>query len=158
MTLRAAGYRRAGEYEGIPFDLVLLDHQERRLRRRLLTLVHGDEVLVDLPETTSFESGDVLVLDDGRLVDIQAVEEKLYEIRARDMAHMAELAWHLGNRHLPTQISGEEDFAGPRILIARDEIIRTMLIGLGAEVREISEPFSPVQGAYHNHGHVLLNR
>jgi urease accessory protein len=92
------------------------------------------------------------------MVDIQAAEEKLYEIRARDTRHFAELAWHLGNRHLPAQISGTEDFAGPRILIARDEIIRTMLIGLGAEVREVSEPFSPVHGAYHNHNHALLNR
>jgi urease accessory protein len=158
MTLRATAFRRAGQYEGIPFDLVVLDHQERRLRRKLLTLVHGDEVLVDLPETTTFEGGDVLVLDDGRMVDIQAAEEKLYEIRARDMMHLAELAWHLGNRHLPAQILTEADVVGPRILIARDEIIRTMLIGLGAEVREVSEPFYPLQGAYHSHGHALLNR
>ena len=158
MTLRATSFRRAGQYDGIPFDLVVLDHQERRLRRKLLTLVHGDEVLVDLPETTTFESGDALVLDDGRLVDIQAAEEKLYEIRARDLMHLAEIAWHLGNRHLPAQILPEAEIVGPRILILRDEVIRTMLIGLGAEVREISEPFHPVHGAYHSHSHALLNR
>lgn len=158
MAPRAAAIRRAGTYTGIPFDLAVLRHDERRLRRRVIRLVHGDEVLVDLPETTTLGSGDALVLDDGRLAEIQAVDEPLYEIRARDMQHFAELAWHLGNRHLPAEIQGEANFSGPRILIARDPVIRTMLIGLGAEVNEVTEPFHPVHGAYHAHGHALLNR
>ena len=28
-----------------------------------------------------------------------------------------------------------------------------MLVGLGATVTEISEPFSPLEGAYHSHAH-----
>ena len=36
-----------------------------------------------------------------------------------------------------------------------------MLLGLGATLTEISEPFFPEHGAYHGHGdhtHALLNR
>ncbi len=137
----------------IPFDVAVLTHDERRLRRKLVRLVHGEEVMVDLPATTSFESGDCLLLEDGRLAQIIAGEEPLYEIRGRDSLHLMQLAWHLGNRHLPVQIAEEWEGIGARILILRDPVMRDMLLKLGAEVREISEPFSPLHGAYHGHGH-----
>jgi urease accessory protein len=64
----------------------------------------------------------------------------------------------LGNRHLPTELEWDNR-SGPRILIARDPIIREMLAGLGATVVDVLEPFSPLHGAYHHaHGHALLNR
>lgn len=135
----------------IPFDLVVLPQDERHLRRRVLTLQHGDKLFVDLAEPVMLEDRDVLVLDDGRHVEVIAAEEELLEIRARDAIHFAELAWHIGNRHLAAQIE-----AG-RILILRDHVIKAMLEGLGATVAEISEHFSPLRGAYsggpHGHGH-----
>nr|WP_295461601.1 urease accessory protein UreE [Mesorhizobium sp.] len=133
----------------IPFDLAVLDHEERHLRRRVVQLVHGDKILVDLPEPVHLDDHDVLVLDDGRHAEIIAAEEEVYDIRANGPVHLAELAWHIGNRHLSAQI--EEH----RILILRDHVIKAMLEGLGASVSEVSEPFHPVRGAYsgHSHGH-----
>ena len=154
--LRATSFLRARHVTRTPFDLVTLSHDQRRLRRKLLTLVHGDEVMVDLPEPTTFESGDVLVLEDGRLAEIIAAEEWLYEIRGRDPEHLMEIAWHLGNRHLPAEIEWKTGPGGPRILIARDHVMRDMLVGLGATVTETAEPFSPLRGAYHSHDHALL--
>ncbi len=133
----------------IPFDLAVLDHEERHLRRRVIELVHGDKILVDLPDAVQLDNHDVLVLDDGRHAEIIASEEEVYDIRATNPVHLAELAWHIGNRHLAAQI--EEH----RILILRDHVIKAMLEGLGAKVTEESEPFHPVRGAYagHSHGH-----
>lgn len=133
----------------IPFDLAVLDHEERHLRRRVIELVHGDKILVDLPDAVQLDNHDVLVLDDGRHAEIIAAEEEVYDIRAKGPVHLTELAWHIGNRHLAAQI--EED----RILILRDHVIKAMLEGLGASVTEESEPFHPVRGAYagHSHGH-----
>lgn len=133
----------------IPFDLAVLDHEERHLRRRVVQLVHGDKILVDLPEPVHLDDHDVLVLDDGRHAEIIAAEEEVYDIRAKGPVHLAQLAWHIGNRHLAAQI--EEH----RILILRDHVIKAMLEGLGATVSEVSEPFHPVRGAYsgHSHGH-----
>jgi len=157
--LRASSFLRLGAYDGEPFDSVTLAHDERRLRRRLLTLSGGDEVMVDLPETTSLESGDVLVLDDGRLARIEASGEDLYEVRGGDDLHVMQLAWHLGNRHLSVEIAPGADGAGHVILIRRDHVIRDMLLGLGARVVETNGPFSPLHGAYHHdHGHALLVR
>lgn len=149
--LKAGRHLRHGSWTGVPFDLVVLDHQERHLRRRRLKLVHEDVVMVDLPETAQLEHGDVLELDDGRLVEVIAAEEALMEVTGHSAQELAELAWHIGNRHLPAQIE-----AG-RILILRDHVIRGMLIGLGAHVRDVHEPFHPVRGAYsgsrHGHAH-----
>ena len=132
----------------VPFDLAILLHDERHLRRRVIELVHGDKILVDLPEPVALESGDVLVLEDGRHAEIIAGEEAVYDIRPRDTVHMAELAWHIGNRHLAASIEPD------RILILRDHVIKAMLEGLGAKVTEASEPFEPLRGAYSGgHGH-----
>jgi urease accessory protein len=131
----------------MPFDIVVLAHDERHLRRKLLTLQHGDQLLVDLPEPVMLAHGDRLVLDDGRHAEVVAAEEALLEVRAGDNEALMTIAWHIGNRHLPAQIE-----AG-RILVARDHVIEAMLLGLGASVREVSEPFQPVRGAYHGHGH-----
>jgi urease accessory protein len=155
--LRVASILPADQKEGIPFDLVLLAHDERRVRRKMLRLVHGDEILIDFPQVVTLDDRQVLKLEDGRLVEVIAAEELLYEIRARDAGHLLRLAWHIGNRHTPAQLEPG------RILIQRDHVLKTMLEGLGATVTNISEPFFAEHGAYHSHshgdgGHALLNR
>lgn len=129
------------------FDIVTLAHDERHLRRKVIELVHGDKVFVDLPEPVVLGARDRLLLEDGRNVEVLATDEELYEIVARDTVHLTELAWHIGNRHLPAEIAAD------RILIQRDHVIRAMLEGLGASVRDVNEPFHPVHGAYAGHGH-----
>jgi urease accessory protein len=154
-TLRAVSHLPAGHGRGVAFDLVTLEHDRRRIRRRLLNLLGGDEVLVDFPEPVTLGDRSALLLEDGRLVEVVAAEEALYEITGDSPEHLVRLAWHLGNRHLPAQL------AEGRILIQRDHVIRDMLRGLGASVRDVVEPFFPEHGAYHGHAahdHALLNR
>jgi urease accessory protein len=146
-VLRATAIKRRGEYSQAPFDLVVLDHHERHLRRRRIKLVHEDSVMVDLPATVLLEHGDALALEDDRLVEVIAAEEELYEVTGHSGRELAELAWHIGNRHLAAQIEER------RILILRDPVIGEMLIGLGAHVHEVCEPFHPGRGAYSGHGH-----
>ncbi|MGO6904556.1 urease accessory protein UreE, partial [Rhizobium ruizarguesonis] len=136
----------AGTPSSHPIAQVKLPHDLRHLRRKLLHLENGEMVMLDLKDPVLFANGDLLVRDDGELIEILAADEKLFEVRGRDRTHLVELAWHLGNRHLAAQI--EED----RIVILRDHVIRTMLQGLGAVVLEINEPFQPARGAYHSQG------
>ena len=145
-ALRATRFVRAQFLLETPWEIVVMDSDERHLRRKLIILQHGDEVMVDLEQTVKFEDRDCLILDDGRLVQIIASDEELMEVRARDAAHLTLLAWHIGNRHLPAQIEAN------RILIRRDHVIRTMLEKLGAETSDVREAFSPEHGAY-AHGH-----
>lgn len=152
---RAASISRAENAHSAPkpFDSAVLAHDERHLRRKTIELAGGTRVLVDFPQAVVLGDHDLLVLEDGRTVEILAASEELLDIRGRDTVHLIELAWHIGNRHLPAAIE-----AG-RILILRDHVIRAMLEGLGATVTDTTERFQPARGAYsgeghgHSHGH-----
>ena len=69
-----------------------------------MTGTRGLEFLLDLENAVALRGGDALVLEDGRLVEVVAAPEPLLEIRGSDPHHLVRVAWHLGNRHLPTQI------------------------------------------------------
>lgn len=147
MPYRSTKIQKPGAVATASIDRVVLDHDGRHLRRKLLHTVSDDVVMLDLREPVVLEHGDLLVLEgDAGLVEIVAADEPLLEIRARGPLHLTELAWHLGNRHLAAQ------FEGDRILIERDHVIKAMLEGLGAAVNEVTEPFHPLHGAYHAHG------
>jgi urease accessory protein len=133
--------------QGRPFGRLTLTHDQRRLRRKVFALAGGEEVLVDFPDAVTLEHFGGLLLEDGRVVEIVAAPEPLYEVSGRGAEHLMQLAWHIGNRHLSAQIEKK------RILVPRDHVARAMLIGLGAEVREVVEPFSPERGAYREHAH-----
>ena len=125
-----------------PFAQLTLPSDQRRLRRKVLT-VKGEEIMVDFAEPVTLEHFGGLLLEDGRVIEIVAAPEPLLEITPRGAEHLAQLAWHIGNRHMAVQIEKK------RILVARDHVAKTMLAGLGAEVREVTELFLPMQGAYH---------
>ncbi len=147
---RAAVVARAGTWPaGECVDSITLAYDDRYRRRLRLLGDGGTDFLLDLPEPAVLRDGDGLRLDEGGYVLVRAADEPLVEIRARDPLLFARLAWHLGNRHLPTEIDGE------RMLIRDDHVIVDMLRGLGAEVRHVSAPFNPEGGAYgqHNHDH-----
>jgi urease accessory protein len=123
-------------------DTVVLDFDDRHRRRMAMTGTRGLAFLLDLEAAVALRGGDALVLEDGRLVEVVAAPEPLLEIRGSDPFHLVRLAWHLGNRHLPTQIMGKA------LRIRRDHVIEEMVKGLGARVTEIEAPFDPEGGAY----------
>ena len=147
MAMRATSFRRAEPLGDEPFGIVVLDAEQRHIRRKRITLANGEDVLVDFEKPVHLEQGDRLVLEDGRTAEVIAAPEELMEVTARDQRHLVELAWHIGNRHLAAEI-GER-----RILIRRDKVIRAMLEQLGATVYDVTEAFAPAHGAYHAHEH-----
>src|ERR1700687_4606166 len=125
-----------------PADTVVRDVDDLHRRRMAMTGTRGLEFLLDLENAVALRGGDALVLDDGRLVDVIAPAEPLTEIRCNDPQHLVRVAWHLGNRHLPTQIMAKG------LRIRRDHVIEARVKGLGARVIEIEAPFDPEGGAY----------
>jgi urease accessory protein len=130
-----------------PADTVVLDFDDRHRRRMAMTGTRGLEFLLDLEAAVALRGGDALVLEDGRLIEVVAAPEPLIEIRGSDPHHLIRFAWHLGNRHLPTQIMPKG------LRIRRDHVIEAMVKGLGARVIEIEAPFDPEGGAYAGGGH-----
>ena len=147
--IRAREVRPQHRFTEAPADAVVLGFDDRHRRRMAMTGSRGLEFLLDLASAVLLRGGDALVLDDGRLVEVVAAPEKLLEIRGQDRAHLVRIAWHLGNRHLPTQIMER------CLRIRRDHVIEAMVRNLGARVIEIEAPFDPEAGAYSEgaHGH-----
>src|SRR6201988_2321267 len=148
--IRATQVRGQYRWTEAPADTVVLDFDDRHRRRMAMTGTRGLEFLLDLENAVALRGGDALVLEDGRLIEVVAAPEPLVEIRGADPAHLVRIAWHLGNRHLPTQIVGKG------LRIRRDRVIEAMVKGLGARVIQIEAPFDPEGGAYaaaHDHGH-----
>ena len=138
---------------GPVIDTVILTPEQRRAPRGSVTGVKGTRLEFDLAEPTALRMGDLLLLEDGDLVEVVAEPEPLIEARAKDLTALARLAWHLGDRHVPVQL-----FAN-RLRVRRDPTIEALLARLGAKTVAIEAPFDPEGGAYvasthgHHHGH-----
>ena len=135
-----------------PVDSVMLGADQRRIQTGHFTGVNGTAIGFMLPEPVLLRMGDALELDDGSLVEVVIEPEPLIEVRGNDVTHLARLAWHLGDRHVPVQILSN------RLRLRRDAALEAMLAALGARLTAIEAPFDPEGGAYatgqaHDHGH-----
>jgi urease accessory protein len=126
---------------------VTLDFDARHRRRIRLTTDQGEDVVLDLPKAIAMTDGDALQLENGRLLSVRAAAEPVVEARHKDPNQLMRLAWHLGNRHLPTEIRDQT------LRIRPDHVIEEMLHRFGAEVVKMQAPFQPEGGAYSGDGH-----
>jgi urease accessory protein len=124
-----------------------LDFDARHRRRIRLTADEGEDILLDLPKAIAMADGDGLQLEDGRWLIVRAAMEHIVEIRHKDPNQLVRLAWHLGNRHLPTEIRDQA------LRIRPDHVIEQMLSGFGADLMNVQAAFQPEGGAYGDHGH-----
>src|SRR4051794_14965354 len=149
--IRATQVRGQHRFAEAPADTVVLDFDDRHRRRMAMTGTRGLEFLLDLENAIALRGGDALVLEDGRLIEVVAAPEPLTEIRGADPQHLVRIAWHLGNRHLPTQIMAKG------LRIRRDHVIEALVKGLAGRIVQIEAPFDPEGGAYadadHAHAH-----
>jgi len=137
---RTAPQARADAVLVLPFEL----RQKSRLRARA---EGGEEIGLFLDRGTVLRGGDCLAADDGRIVQVIAAEEDLQEARCANADSLARAAWHLGNRHAPVEVG-----AG-WLRFAADEVLATMLRGLGATVTSVRASFEPEGGAYSGSPH-----
>lgn len=135
----------SGAAEGAS-DVLRLDHDLRSRRRMVFITGEGDSVLLDMPRPVRMRDGDGLTLDDGSVLRVEAAPEALIEIHAHDLHTLVRIAWHLGNRHLPTQLMAMEN--PPRLRIRHDHVIAEMATGLGGRCEPMLAPFDPEGGAY----------
>lgn len=142
-------------------DTVTLDHEARHRRRVALEGDGGLAFLLDLDKATVLADGDALKLEDGRLVRVAAAPQPLLEITAENPTRLMRIAWHIGNRHTPAEITTDA------IYIEEDHVLAEMVRGQGGSARRVERPFQPERGAYdhecgpdcghdhhdHHHGH-----
>ena len=134
---------------------ITLAFHDRHRRRVRMTDEAGDDFLLDLPQAAVLRDGDGLALEGGGFIRVRAAPEAVADIAAGSPEHLARLAWHIGNRHVPAQV-----LQGGVIRILDDHVLVDMARGLGAEIVRRRAPFAPEAGAdaaghghAHDHGH-----
>ncbi len=141
-----------------PDTTLTLGKDQREKSRLKVTLDNGREAGLFFEKGTSFQDGDLIISDDENvLVEIKAADETVSSVYCDDPLQLARACYHLGNRHIPLQISkGILQYQHDHVL---DEMVR----GLGLEVKTEQAPFEPESGAYavgshsggghHHHSH-----
>jgi urease accessory protein len=123
---------------------VTLSFDDRHRRRIRMATDQGEPVLLNLTKPEPLADGDGLAFEqDQGWLEVKAAAEDVLEVDGEDRGHLARLAWHLGNRHLPTEI-----LEGGQLRIRYDHVIEGMLQHLGARLARVQAAFQPEGGAY----------
>jgi|SRR5690242_8095081 urease accessory protein len=145
---RAIAVHRQGAWpEEMALGTVSLAYLDRHRRRIRLVADSGEVYLLDLPRAHHLVEGNGLELEGGGYLRVAAAPEPVFEINAADQAGLLRIAWHLGNRHLPLQIAGDQ------LRIRADHVIAEMVTGLGGSITRLEASFDPEIGAYATHHH-----
>ena len=125
-------------------------HQRIRSRQRI-TLSTGEEALMDIERGITLRDGDQLASEAGEVVTVVSAPETVSVVRTDDLHLLARVCYHLGNRHVPLQITPAW------VSYLHDHVLDAMVVGLGAEVATEHAHFEPENGAYggqsHSHSH-----
>lgn len=144
--------KRLGEQRPVDVRLVLPFEQRSRSRLRA-RLENGEEAGVFMERGDVLRGGDLLLAEDGRVIEVVAADEVLSRVESADPWQLARVSYHLGNRHVPVQIG-----AG-WLRYPHDHVLDGMVRALGSSVTLEIAPFEPEAGAYggaadsHAHAH-----
>ncbi len=141
---RAIAMAKAGAWpDAEAIGNVTLAYEDRHRRRLRTSTDEGEPVLLDLSKPQPLDDGDGLALEAaGGWLRVRAAAEQVLEVSAQDQQHLIRLAWHLGNRRLPTQVMGDG-----QLRVRFDPVIADMLFNLGARCARAEAPFQPHSGA-----------
>lgn len=130
---------------------VELDWDVRQKSRFAATDSAGRELGIFLPRGTLVRGGDVLVAEDGSLIRVIAAPQAVLRITPCAVHgspfDLTRAAYHLGNRHVPIELTPEH------LQIEPDHVLADMLRAMHLTVVELQAPFEPEGGAYAAHGH-----
>jgi len=135
---------------------VALDWDVRQKSRFDATDSQGRALGVFLPRGTAVRGGDVLVVDDGSLVQVQAAAQPVLVVRAcaehGTPFDLLRAAYHLGNRHVALELTPDH------LKLEPDHVLADLLRQQPLIVTEATAAFEPEGGAYghgggHSHGH-----
>jgi urease accessory protein len=136
----------------IATDQLSLTAEERSRSRHPHITTGGIEVYLQLKRGTNLRQGDRLQDPDQSLVvEIIAKSEQVMVVTATHPLDLLQAAYHLGNRHVPLEITNDHLYLLP------DPVLRDLLQQRGLQVVDTDRPFQPQAGAYestpHHHHH-----
>ena len=130
---------------------VSLDWDLRQKSRFEALDSQGRRLGVFLPRGTAVRGGDVLVAEDGSLIQVQAAPQPVLVVRAcaehGSPFDLLRAAYHLGNRHVALELQPDH------LKLEPDHVLADMLRQQHLIVTEASTAFEPEGGAYAAGGH-----
>jgi len=138
---------KASDHPRAPERVLRLPFGERSKSRLRAVLDNGEDAGIFLERGSILRGGDLLLTDDGRIVEVKAAEESVSTVHTGDALLMARACYHLGNRHVALEIG-----AG-WLRYQHDHVLDDMLRGFGLAVTVELAPFEPEGGAYVSHAH-----
>ena len=134
-----------GSEAAINFTLNLTAEERTRSRHRFVT-EEGEMVCLRLPRGKILQDGDIL-LDETQtyFARVLAKPEQVLTVRATKNIDLIKAAYHLGNRHVPLEITANY------LRLSPDPVLCKMLQSFNLEIKEEIVPFQPQKGAYGHH-------
>lgn len=125
-----------------------LDIDTRLKSRAKIILDNGEPAGWLLPRGLLLRGGDLLTDDDGTtIIQIIAKPETVSTAYCTDPLTLAKACYHLGNRHVPLQITPTF------VRYQHDHVLDAMLAQMSITVTVEQAPFEPEAGAYQNTPH-----
>lgn len=134
------------ELAGRERDVLVLTAEERRWGRRRVVTRGGRELVLALPTGSALAPGDVLHVDAGWYVVVEAAAEPVIAVTPRSPEEALRIAFEVGNRHFTLAIDGA------RLLVPDDTAMEQLLTRLDVLWTRERAVFVPI-GAGHRHDH-----
>ena len=142
MTLHFYEKSKRGKVE----QVVQLTFDERNRSRGKAMTLSNESIAWFLPRGEYLRHDDVLKSECGQYIKVIAAQEPITKVTSGQPFLLTRAAYHLGNRHVPLQVSA----AG--LMYQPDHVLDEMVRGLGLAAEHIEAAFQPEDGAYHSHG------
>lgn len=138
--------QRLAESTSVAVEFTLYLNAEERTRSRYRRETpEGKIITLRLPRGTVLKDGDLLQAETGNIICVAAQSEPVLTVTGKTPLDLLRVAYHLGNRHVPLEIT-------PQYLrLSPDAVLQSMLENLGVEVTAEVVPFHPEIGVYHQH-------
>lgn len=127
---------------------LLLPWSDRQKSRQRVSVTPEIDVALVLERGEVIRSGDIFQLTDGQALRILGAAEPVSIITLDHPTRLAKEAWHLGNRHVPVDIQGNQ------IMYLQDSVLDGMMQKRGHVIQHTQASFDPMKGwasGYHRH-------
>lgn len=129
--------------QGLAADTSLtLPFLRRQRSRQRVQLDNEEEAGLYLERGAVLRHGDKLISTDGYVIEIKSATEAISTIHCELAQGLAQVCYHLGNRHVNIQIGDGW------VRYLQDHVLDDMIQNLGYKVISERAPFEPLPGAY----------
>jgi urease accessory protein len=126
-------------------DTLRLTWEERRWTRKRVVTTAGREVALALPTGSVLRAGDVIALEAGWYLAVEARPEPVLAVFPRDRTEAIRVAFDVGNRHFSLALDGEA------LLVPDDAAMEQLLARLGVPWERREAVYDPIGGGGHRH-------